>query len=399
MKRVGKLTVAVLASIFLFGCATKGVDLGVNGPTIVVPGADVATSVNVGSLSGVASVTISSSHALKLPGRVDLAVVPVKYGTSRSLISKPQDSARYGINRLKAGYPEIGTAFVTIPVLVHKVGEVERPFFDFLENEKQHVVIQAVERESKKVFYEQLRAAVATRPNKTAFVFVHGYNVTFEEAARRTAQISYDLKEIAVPAFFSWPSRGNVVPYAVDESNSEWTIPHLKTFLRDFAVESKAERIILLAHSMGSRPATKALAALVQENPAVAARFSAVILAAPDLDADIFVDQIAPHFVSGKFPVTIYASNADKALWGSNTLHGKNRPLGYINADSVFVHPSFETIDASGVDTDWLAHSYYGSSPVLIEDIKLIISERKPASERKRLSPVSKDGRSWWVIK
>jgi Alpha/beta hydrolase of unknown function (DUF900) len=34
---------------------------------------------------------------------------------------------------------------------------------------------------------------VAASPSRDAFIFVHGYNVSFPDAARRTAQIAFDL--------------------------------------------------------------------------------------------------------------------------------------------------------------------------------------------------------------
>jgi esterase/lipase superfamily enzyme len=36
---------------------------------------------------------------------------------------------------------------------------------------------------------------------KDAFVFIHGYNVSFEDAARRTGQFAYDLKFVGAPIF------------------------------------------------------------------------------------------------------------------------------------------------------------------------------------------------------
>ena len=48
----------------------------------------------------------------------------------------------------------------------------------------------------KLVFASELKALTgdAVRFPRQAFVFLHGYNVTFEAAAYRTAQIAYDLR-------------------------------------------------------------------------------------------------------------------------------------------------------------------------------------------------------------
>lgn len=41
---------------------------------------------------------------------------------------------------------------------------------------------------------------------RNLFVLIHGFNVSFEEAAVRAAQIGYDLKVPGEMAFYSWPS-------------------------------------------------------------------------------------------------------------------------------------------------------------------------------------------------
>ena len=98
------------------------------------------------------------------------------------------------------------------------------------------------------------------RRSKTAnaFVFVHGYNVTFEDAARWTAQITYDLGFDGAPTFYSWPSRGSVPAYTIDEQNIEWTQSNLRRFLEDFFTRSQAQNVYLIAHSIGNRALTRA---------------------------------------------------------------------------------------------------------------------------------------------
>ena len=55
--------------------------------------------------------------------------------------------------------------------------------------------------------------------------------VSFEDAARRTAQIAHDLGLPLVPMLYSWPSEGAVLRYGTDAANVEWTIPHFTEFL------------------------------------------------------------------------------------------------------------------------------------------------------------------------
>ena len=88
---------------------------------------------------------------------------------------------------------------------------------------------------------------------RQALVYLHGYNVTFENAALRAAQIGVDLKFQGILAFYSWPSRGKMTGYIHDEASSDAAEPYLEEFLSRFAEESGAERIHALAHSMGNR--------------------------------------------------------------------------------------------------------------------------------------------------
>ena len=67
---------------------------------------------------------------------------------------------------------------------------------------------------------------------KRVIIFVHGYNVTFEEAALRTAQVAYDIEFKGVPVIYSWPAQGNTLSYTVDQINAAWSRPHLVEFLQ-----------------------------------------------------------------------------------------------------------------------------------------------------------------------
>src|SRR5262245_31066233 len=92
-----------------------------------------------------------------------------------------------------------------------------------------------------------------------ALVFLHGFNVTFEDAAIRAAQIGFDLKVLGATAFFSWPSRGRVTAYPADEATIEASEPAIADFLVDFAANCGAEKVHLIAHSMGNRGLLRAL--------------------------------------------------------------------------------------------------------------------------------------------
>ena len=58
--------------------------------------------------------------------------------------------------------------------------------------------------------------------------------------------------------------------------------------MRDYLTKTKADDIYLVAHSMGNRGLTKALIDLMNEHPELKDKITEIILAAPDIDADVF---------------------------------------------------------------------------------------------------------------
>src|SRR5207245_2644693 len=85
-----------------------------------------------------------------------------------------------------------------------------------------------------KVFAE-MADRLGWRPQRKAFVFVHGFNNSFEDAARRTAQIYHDVEFDGVPLFYSWPSKGKLRDYSYDTNNADQAVGYLKAFLQDLA--------------------------------------------------------------------------------------------------------------------------------------------------------------------
>jgi esterase/lipase superfamily enzyme len=325
------------------------------------------------------------------------AIVKVYFGTDRELLVGKQGIVEFGSSRSSISY---GWCDVSIP-REHQMGQLEAPSvwrFEFREDPKSHVVLLKIAVQPEEGFFRQLSYKVLASRKRTAFVFVHGYNVSFGEAARRTAQMAYDLGFEGAPAFFSWPSRGEAGGYIADEANAEWTGANLKEFLRDFITRSGAERIYLISHSMGGRPLTRALLALFEEGPKYRDRVQELILTAPDIDAAVFKRDIAPKLREARQSTTLYASSTDKALAFSKKLHGYARAGE--SGDGIVVSKGIETIDATDVDTDLgFGHSYYAEARSVLGDMFYVINEGKRASERFGLRPVPSSGGVYWAFK
>jgi esterase/lipase superfamily enzyme len=106
------------------------------------------------------------------------------------------------------------------------------------------------------------------------------------------------------------------------------------------------------------------------------------------------LEQLLPRLSDAKQQVTLYSSSNDKALLASKKVHGEAR-AGASGADLV-VAPGLETIDASGINTDFLGHSYFAESRALITDMSLLINRGIRAGERPLLdTKKSIDARYW----
>ncbi|MBI2472003.1 MAG: alpha/beta fold hydrolase [Planctomycetes bacterium] len=323
-------------------------------------------------------------------------VKQVFYGTDRKENDPTQPQKFYGNQR---GDLRLGICEVSIPP-DHKMGELESPKWwklEFNENPNKHVVLLKVQELSSEYFFTELRSHIGKSSDKEAFVFIHGYSVTFEDAARRTAQMAYDLGFGGAPIFYSWPSQGEIADYTVDETSIEWTVPHLKEFLSMVAAESGAQKVHLIAHSMGNRAMTNALKDLADTYTAGSAPlFNQVVLAAPDMDAEIFKRDIAPRIQKTAERVTLYASSNDKALLVSKKIHGAPRAGDAENG--IITVPGIDTIDASLVDTSLVGHSYYGDNRSIISDMYLLVNLKLPPDKR-NLLPMEVEGGRYWAVK
>jgi esterase/lipase superfamily enzyme/Tfp pilus assembly protein PilF len=321
------------------------------------------------------------------------AVVKVYYATDRKNTGATDPAEVYGGDR---GPLTFGFTTVSIP-RDHRAGVVETPSIWRLEwcnDPERFVVLLSVDELKQAQFFEDVSARVRDSAGKSAFIFVHGYNVTFTDAARRTAQMAYDLGFDGAPVFYSWPSQASYASYKVDETNAEWSRLDFKSFLKDFAAQSDAENIYLIAHSMGTRVLTGALKELVLEDPSIRDKFDEIILAAPDIDADTFKRDIAPRILAGEAGTTLYASSGDYALMASKTFAGYRRAGD--TAGGVTIAPGVDTIDASAIRTDFVGHSYYADSDSVLGDLRDLLLHGKRPDKRSRLSPMkSKDGRYW----
>lgn len=353
-------------------------------------------------LSGCATTRFSANQVgpPNINDPIKYAHIKVFYGTDRRPEAARNNKIMYGSKRNDQF--TYGTCDVYLPKELPKVLVYPTLWrLDFMEDPTHLMVISRVAEIDKKAFFDDLSLAVASTPEKKVFLFIHGFNMTFEDAARRTAQISYYIGPDTVPVFYSWPSMGKLWGYLADEDNVEWTHPHLRQFLEDVATRSGAKTIYLMAHSMGNRALTNALLLSKPTEQSLIRHkslFSSIIMAAPDIDQDIFKRDIAPFLKLTGASVTIYVSANDNALKVSRGLHNDKR-VGEIEDGGPFIIDGMDTIDVSGIDDSFTGHGYYFNSIEVLTDIGLIMKAQLPPNLRPNLKPIKvNDASQYWRI-
>ena len=281
---------------------------------------------------------------------------------------------------------------------------------------------------------QRLQGAIARRlaiaPRKEMVLFVHGYHVTFEDAALTMGQMCHFLGREFVCGIFTWPAggdRGALFGYDVDRESAEYAVEDLVKLIRIIAGTPGLERIHFIAHSRGTDTLASALAVLSVEayarksSPAREFHIGNVVLVAPDLDGDVAVTKIFKVFSDPDLPLrrrtaaghnhppapglklTLYVSRGDKALATSGWLFGSIARLGRIDA-TMFTPDQIELIGNLGAvdiievrgSTDFFGHSYFVSNPKVSADIIAMLRYGLRASEPGR--PLQQIAGPFWRV-
>ncbi len=95
--------------------------------------------------------------------------------------------------------------------------------------------------------------------SRAALVFIHGFNVSFDDAIRNAGQIGGDLQFKGLVIAFSWCAEGGTLSYLADDRNARLSAPRLGEFLTLLRNEIGIDTIHIVAHSMGNLVLIEAL--------------------------------------------------------------------------------------------------------------------------------------------
>ena len=232
----------------------------------------------------------------------------------------------------------------------HVPGKIEWPSRAPGNPNTDFVVRDAAYLDSEGDFVKALNAQLAMRPpgRRKVFVFIHGYNTMFAEGLYRFTQIVDDANAPGVPVLFTWASRGHLTDYVYDSNSATAARDELERTLR-LVFASNADEVNILAHSMGNWVTVEALRQIrISAKLPPIRKLGAVVLAAPDIDIDVFKAQMR-RFGKPRKPFFIIVSRDDKALRFSDFIAGGKQRLGAYNNDAELTALGAVVIDMTNV--------------------------------------------------
>jgi esterase/lipase superfamily enzyme len=294
--------------------------------------------------------------------------------------------------------------YPSVPDLIGlaKDAEVERPAF------------VAERSEADRKLMTLLSQRLARTPCSEAYIYIHGFNNTFEDAAFVMAGIHHFMGRTGVPIIYTWPAgspEGMLGGYTHDSESGQFTGYHLRQFIKTVAACPGIRKIHLLAHSRGTDVLMTALREINLECRAAGKvtrselKLGNLILAAADLDQEVTSQRIIAELLP-LVPerMTVYVSATDRAIGVADLLFGSKRRIGQLRwsdlnddqKNAMKAVPQMQVIDAR-VQAGFLGHSYFHASPAVSSDLILILRDnRGPGAENGR--PLIKRQEGFWEI-
>ncbi len=346
-----------------------------------------------------------------------------RYGFGRS------DSAAYGSCIVEIGNEVSWTTLVenshrhrrspSLPMSIQKITEFGRfaelpmPLVRVGNELIVDPAVEAKQEELAQEALEEIRRRLSLTPRKEAFVFIHGNFSSFEDAMFVMAGLWHFLGREGVPIVYSWPSgsKGGLIKrYNYDRESGEFTVFHLKQFLRVLASCRELKKIHIISHSQGANVITTALRELFIEARAAGRdlqkefKIGNLVLAAPDIDFGVAMQRISnERFFNGADRLTIYVSKNDFMLGLADWLLSSSR-LGKIRSKDISQTLKRNAakigrthiIDVK-VKTDSSGHDYFHTSPAVSSDLILLLRDnRAPGAPNGR--PLIQLDNNFWRI-
>ncbi|MEO0542488.1 MAG: alpha/beta fold hydrolase [Pseudomonadota bacterium] len=309
------------------------------------------------------TVLLDATNALLDQGAGDETIL---FATVRS----PSPDGHLGFSGARASTMSYGKVDVRVPP-DRSLGEINYPS-ERVDLRRDFIARNLSLFSSDEALKSAIDGRVSRMPETTRGVslFVHGFNTDFAEGIFLFAQMVRDFQAPGVPVHFSWASAGLPQGYLYDLESANIARDDLADTIRDLN-DTRAEEIILVAHSMGGMVLMEALRQIgLQNDRPTLSRISAVVLAAPDIDIDVFEEQLRA-IEPRPFPILVFASRRDPALRISSRLRGRQPRVGDGSAIERLVSSGIDVIDLTDIEGSRRdEHNKFAHSPFVINMIR-----------------------------
>lgn len=303
------------------------------------------------------------------PRSTAIFVVSTRKGEGSASNEAVEEGARYSLQR------------ISVPP-GHEPGKVERPAFGAADPQK-HFVVLARRSLDESQFYTELASHISGRigTNRDILLYVHGFNVSYDEARFRLVQIANDGRFGGIAVLYTWPATGSLLDYGAAKENATAARDALTKLIRRLSDVPDVGRVHILAHSMGAWLTMEALREnAISGSPDLKGKLGDVMLAAPDIDLSVFRKQLArldPSHVS-----VLVAAN-DRALSLSRTLAGDRPRLGGLDPKNPTDRAALDELGVKAYDltpesTGLIGHGTYADAPQAVRTIGSQITEERP---------------------
>jgi esterase/lipase superfamily enzyme len=223
----------------------------------------------------------------------------------------------------------------------------------------------------------------------TKVVVVHGCCEDRDSALQHAATFGFNLK-LGTVGLFRWPANGSKGLYVQDLDRARSAASHFRAFFSRLLQVGNSERIVIVAHSLGTRIVLEALAGMPANSRTGKAQ--QLVLIAGDAEHSELAgasEGVRSHFSR----LSIYRNERDLALKVSSGMRGVNRigiQLSRIEGGQRF---GFECVDVTEMVVpsmdirrsfmeDIFGHTYHLAEPRVITDLfeSIRLNSKRPVT-------------------
>jgi esterase/lipase superfamily enzyme len=299
---------------------------------------------------------------------------------------------------------------------VTEVSRLPSSPYPYMLNEKGQLTLSAQFSQqlntARNIIQNKIRKHLELTERKDIHLHVHGIKSQLGDILIDAALTYHLYGRQGVPIAYSWPAgqAGLLRGYSGDRESGEFTVFHLKEFIKTIAAIDEVEKINFSAHSRGTDVVLTTLRELIIEarasgkDPRRSLKLSNLILFAPDIDSGVASQRVIAEALTFSLDrITLYTNDHDGAIAVSKKLFASTNRLGNYEVSEVTERQkeslkrlrNADVIFYSGGGGGLLGHSYY-KSPAVLSDCFLLLEGKEPGASKGR--PLKPLGEHLWGI-